>query len=125
MKIRNVSRNVLASVSIAAGLLLASAQVNAHAKLVSVVPAADSTVASPKLIQVHFDEAIEVKLSKLKLTTSDGVAVSIMSMNEAKDPSTLSIMPNATLKPGVYTASWSIVSDDGHKEKGSFKFTVK
>ena len=125
MKIRNVSRNVLASVSIAAGLLLASAQVNAHAKLVSVVPAADSTVASPKLIQVQFDEAIEVKLSKLKLTTSDGVAVSIMSMNEAKDPSTLSIMPNATLKPGVYTASWSIVSDDGHKEKGSFKFTVK
>jgi methionine-rich copper-binding protein CopC len=48
-----------------------------------------------------------------------------MGMNDAKDPSTLSIMPNAALKPGVYMVAWSIVSDDGHKETGTFKFTVK
>ena len=110
---------------VAATFVLAMSQAHAHAKLESTTPKADSTVSSPQLIQVHFSEAIEVKLSSLKLIASDGTEVSIMSMNEAKDPSTLSIMPNATLKPGVYTAAWSIVSDDGHKEKGSFKFNVK
>ncbi len=110
---------------VAATLLLAMSQAGAHAKLESTTPKANSTVSSPQLIQVHFDEAIEVKLSSLKLIASDGTDVPIMSMNDAKDPSTLSIMPNMTLKPGVYTAAWSIVSDDGHKETGSFKFTVK
>ncbi|MEO7917626.1 MAG: copper homeostasis periplasmic binding protein CopC [Dokdonella sp.] len=124
MNTKTSSRHI-AFAGLAAGLLFVSAQAGAHAKLISVVPAADSTVASPKMISVHFDEAIEVKLSKLKLTMSDGVEMSVMGMNDAKDPSTLSIMPNATLKPGMYTAAWSIVSDDGHKEKGSFKFTVK
>jgi methionine-rich copper-binding protein CopC len=77
------------------------------------------------MIQAHFDEAIEVKLSSLKLTMSDGMAIPVMSMNDRKDPSTLSIMPNSTLKPGSYTATWSIVTDDGHKETGKFTFTVK
>jgi hypothetical protein len=110
---------------IAAAFMLTMSQANAHAELKSTTPMADSTVSSPAMIQVHFDEAIEVKLSSLKLTASDGKAVPIMGMNDAKDPSTLSIMPNAKLPPGVYTAVWSIVSDDGHKETGSFKFTVQ
>lgn len=124
MKNGKMFRGPSALAGIAACLLLA-AQAGAHAKLLSVVPAADSAGPSPQLIQVHFNEAVEVKLSKLTLATSAGVAVSIMGMNEAKDPSTLSIMPNAKLVPGVYTASWSVVTDDGHKESGSFKFTVK
>ena len=110
---------------VAAAFMLAMSQASAHAKLEGTTPKADSTVSSPQMIQVHFNEAIEVKLSSLKLIASDGTDVAIMSMNDAKDPSTLSIMPNMTLKPGVYTAAWSVVSDDGHKETGTFKFTVK
>jgi len=114
-----------ALVGIAATFMLAMSQAGAHAKLETTTPKADSTVSSPQMIQVHFNEAIEVKLSSLKLMASDGTAVPIMNMNDAKDPATLSIMPNMTLKPGVYTAAWSIFSDDGHKETGSFKFTVE
>jgi methionine-rich copper-binding protein CopC len=125
MMIRRTVRVLVAVASGAMCLLAASPPAEAHAKVVSVVPAAGSTVASPSLIQVHFNEAVEVKLSKLKLKTRDGKAVSIMGMNEAKDPSTLSIMPNTRLKPGLYTASWSVVTDDGHKVTGSFNFTVK
>ena len=109
----------------AAIFALAASQADAHAKLMSTTPKDDSTVSSPQTIQVHFNEAIEVKLSSLKLIASDGTEIAIMAMNDAKDPSTLSIMPNAKLKPGVYTAAWSIVSDDGHKETGTFKFTVQ
>ena len=112
-------------ISTAAVFALAASQADAHAKLISTTPKADSTVSSPQMIQVHFNEAIEVKLSSMKLTASDGTEIAIMSMNDAKDPSTLSIMPNAKLNPGVYTAAWSIVSDDGHKETGTFKFTVQ
>ncbi len=125
MMIKTLTRHATTVVGGTALLLLAATQANAHAKLLGVVPAANSAVASPKMIQAHFNEAIEVKLSSLKLSMSDGMAIPVMSMNDSKDPSTLSIMPNTTLKPGSYTATWSIVSNDGHKETGSFKFTVK
>lgn len=114
-----------ALVGITTSLLLATSQAWAHAKLDSTTPAADSTVSSPKTIQAHFSEAIESKLSSLKLATSDGAAVPVMSMNDAKDPATLSIMPNTALKPGAYKVTWSAVSDDGHKTQGTFSFTVQ
>jgi methionine-rich copper-binding protein CopC len=48
-----------------------------------------------------------------------------MSMNDTKDPATLSIMPNTTLKAGIYKVTWRVVSDDGHKTQGTFSFTVQ
>ena len=116
---------VAALASVVATLMVAMSQAHAQAKLESTVPKADSTVGSPQMIQVHFNKAIEVKLSTLKVITNDGTDIAIMNMNAAKDPSTLSVMPNMPLKPGVYTAAWSAVSDAGHKDTGSFKFTVK
>ena len=108
----------------ATAMSLVSGVASAHARVVSTTPAANASVASPSLIQVTFNEAIETKLSSLKLAAADGSAVSVMSMNDAKDPATLSIMPNAPLKAGTYTATWSVVSDDGHKTHGTFSFTV-
>ncbi len=114
-----------ATALVALGSLILAAAASAHAKLTGTTPKADATVSSPQLIQVHFNEAIAIKLSSLKLAGSDGTAVAIMSMNDAKDPASLSIMPNAKLKPGAYKVTWNIVSDDGHKEQGAFGFTVK
>jgi copper resistance protein C len=121
---RNLPR-AAALVGITTALLLAASQAWAHAHLDSTTPAADSTVSSPKTIQAHFSKAIEFKLSNLKLTTSDGAVVPVMSKNDAKDPATLSIMPTAALKPGSYTVTWSAVSDDGHKAQGTFSFIVQ
>jgi copper resistance protein C len=125
MTTKPVFAGIATGITVAAAGLLMAFQVSAHAKLESTTPKADATVSSPKLIQVHFSEAIETKLSALTLAGSDGKAISIMSMNEAKEPATLSIMPNATLAPGKYKATWKVVSDDGHKTKGAFSFTVK
>ena len=77
------------------------------------------------MIQVHFNEAVVTKMSSVKLAASDGTAVPVMTMNDSKDPATLSIMPNASLKAGLYTVTWSAVTDDGHKTQGTFSFTVK
>jgi methionine-rich copper-binding protein CopC len=120
-----ILRRTAVLAGIAPLLLFMAFPANAHAKLVSTTPAADATVGSPAMIQVRFSEAIETKLSSLKLTTSDGAAVPVMSMNDAKDPATLSIMPNAALKPGAYKVAWSAVSADGHKTQGTFGFTVQ
>jgi copper resistance protein C len=125
MKIGKAVRHAVVAAGTVAWMVLASSQACAHAKLLSVVPAADSTVAPPNVIQVHFNEAVETKLSKIKVTASDGAVVAAVNVNQATDPSTLSIMPSRPLKAGVYTVSWSVVTDDGHKESGSFKFTVK
>jgi hypothetical protein len=111
--------------SVAATLMLAMSQAGADAKLETTTPKADSTVSSPPMVQVHFNEAVETKLSSLKSIASDGGDIPIMNMNDAKDPATLSIMPNMPLKPGVYTAAWTIASVGGRKDTGSFKFTVK
>ena len=111
--------------SVATTMVLIAAQASAHAKLESTTPVANATVSSPKSIEVHFSEAIEIKMSSLKLTMSDGSAVPVMPMNNAKDPATLSIMPDAALKPGIYRVIWSVVSDDGHKTRGVFSFTVR
>jgi methionine-rich copper-binding protein CopC len=123
-KIQGLSR-VGALASIAIAFIVGASLASAHAKLTSTTPLADSTVSSPKLIQVHFNEAVEVKMSSLKLATSDGTAVAAMAMNDAKDPATLSIMPNMPLKAGLYKVTWSAVTDDGHKVQGAFSFTVQ
>jgi len=123
-KIQGLSR-VGALASIAIAFIVGASLAGAHAKLTSTTPLADSTVSSPKLIQVHFNEAVEVKMSSLKLATSDGTAVAAMAMNDAKDPATLSIMPNMPLKAGLYKVTWSAVTDDGHKVQGAFSFTVQ
>ena len=118
-------RRAAALAGIAATWLVAASQASAQAKLESTSPKAESTVSSPEMIMVHFSEGIETKLSSLKLTMGDGTAVSVMSMNDKKDPATLSIMPNTTLKAGIYKVTWSVVSDDGHKTQGTFSFTVQ
>ncbi len=97
----------------------------AHAKLTSSTPAADSTINAPKSIELHFDEGVEAKMSSVKLTAADGTAIATMSMNDAKDPAVLSVMPNSPLKAGRYTVKWSAVTDDGHKTQGTFSFTVQ
>ena len=110
------------------GLALALGTVDvaqAHAKLQSTVPPADASVSSPNLIQVHFNEAVEPKMSGIKLAASDGTSVPVMSMNDAKDPATLSVKPSAPLKAGLYRVTWRAVTDDGHKTQGTFSFTVR
>ena len=108
----------------AASCLLAASQAVAHAKLQAETPAADSTVEAPKVIQLHFSEAVETSLSRLKLAGGD-IAIAVAPVNDTGDPTTLSIRPIAALKPGTYTVTWSVVADDGHRTRGTYSFTVR
>ena len=112
--------------TLAAFIALASLALpaEAHTKLVSSEPAANAEVASPKSITLHFSEGFETKFSSVELTDTDGTDVSTMPM-ESKDERALTVMPKATLPPGLYTVMWTTVAHDSHKMSGSYSFTVK
>src|SRR5579871_2554841 len=102
-----------------AALVLAGAQAQAHAKLVSAEPAPNASVAAPKVIQLRFDEEIAGKFSRFKLTNAAGSAVAVTSM-ATQNPKSLVAVPAVALAPGLYTVSWTAVAtDDGHKTMGS------
>ena len=124
MKTTSISRTTIWA-SILTGLAMcASQQASAHAALQSSTPAADSTVGSPKNIELHFSEALSPKLTRITLKSGDG-ATQPITLIEPKDPASVTVMPNTSLSKGQYTVSWSVVADDGHKTQGSFNFTVR
>ena len=124
MKTRSIGR-VTIWTSILTGLALcASQQASAHAALQSSTPTADSTVGSPKNIELHFSEALSPKLTRITLKSGDG-ATQPITLIESKDPASVTVMPNTSLSKGPYTVSWSVVANDGHKTQGSFNFTVQ
>lgn len=123
-KVKYVTR-VASLVGVAIAFVVGASLASAQAQLSTTVPSADSTGASPKVILVHFNEAVAAKMSSVTLAASDGTAVAAMAMNDAKDSTTLSIMPSTPLKAGRYRVSWSAVTDDGQKTQGSFSFTVE
>jgi copper resistance protein C len=106
-------------------LLLGAATANAHAKLLSAEPAAQSTAAAPTKIQLHFSEELARKFSSFKLADASGAAV-LLHVAEGSDAKSLAAIPARTLAPGSYTVTWTAVAnDDGHKSTGSYVFSVK
>jgi len=124
MRFPKSTRGTAAFLTLSASLLLGMGQAQAHAQLVRAVPAANGSVAAPATVTLHFNEALEAKVSSFKLTDVDGKAVAVMSAS-APDTKSLAATPAAPLAPGLYTVSWTAVGDDGHPMKGAYSFTVK
>jgi len=117
-------RKAAGLLSMSVAMMLAATQAEAHANLVSAVPAKDATVAAPDMIVLHFSEALEMKVSGVKLTDIDGSPVTIKPA-KAPDAKSLAATPAAPLAPGLYTVSWTSMGDDAHKMTGNYSFTVK
>ena len=112
-------------VAIGAVLLFAVPYALAHSRPKVMVPAADSTVASPATISVTFTEPLEAKFSSLNVTDEQGKQFNTSaSVAASNDPKTLTLaLP--TLQPGGYLVHWVSVAADGHRMEGEYKFTVK
>lgn len=111
--------------TIMAGLvvLLLATGAQAHAHLVTAMPAADSHATSPKTIMLHFNEKLEAKLSGFELTAADGTAIATnpVMINGLMMTAALT----APLAVGTYTVNWHAVTADGHRMTGTYAFTVK
>ncbi len=117
-------RPVMASLGVAAALFLSATAADAHANLVSSDPAKNGTIASPSKITLHFSEALEMKVSGLKLSDIDGKPVPVK-LVDAPDAKSLAAAPAKPLTPGLYTVTWTSMGDDAHKMTGTLSFTVK
>jgi copper resistance protein C len=102
-------------------------QVFAHAHLASAVPAAGSVVkTSPTELDLKFEEDIDLKFSGVKVIGPKNAAVATGAATMAKGADTTLVVPITTpLVVGDYVVSWHNLSKDGHKTKGTYKFTVK
>ncbi|MER8549763.1 MULTISPECIES: copper homeostasis periplasmic binding protein CopC [unclassified Mesorhizobium] len=100
-----------------------SGQALAHARLVEATPEINSTIAAPPTeIRLRFSEPIEARFSGIDLSGPDGAKITTEIAVQDKDM----VAPvSRSLAPGVYQVDWHVLSADGHKVKGNFKFEVR
>jgi copper resistance protein C len=105
--------------------LMVPTLVQAHAKLEKTQPADGATVSvSPPQIELSFDEAVDLKVSKIEVTGPSGKVV--VGPARLMGPKALAAKVTAAMPDGAYTVRWqTAAADDGHVSKGEFKFTVK
>ena len=117
-------KSTFALLAVSGSIVFGAGQALGHAQLMHAEPGANATVSAPKSIVLHFNEALEAKLSSFKLTNTDGepVAVAPAATLDAKG---LSVNLTSPLPPGLYTINWAVAGHDGHPMKGNYSFTVK
>ncbi len=120
----NVKNTTIVALAMSASIVFGAGQALGHAQLMHADPGANATVAAPKSIVLHFNEALEARLSSFKLTNTDGEAIAVTPA-ASSDSKALAAAPSAPLAPGLYTISWTVAGSDGHPMKGTYSFTVK
>jgi len=120
-----VKMTSMAAVAIIAVSLFGSAAY-AHPELQSAEPAAGAAMTtSPKQIRITFNESVIPQFSGLEVKDQTGKVIS--TGKSATDPANkkLLIVPlKEQLPPGDYKVEWHAVSDDTHRVKGNYSFSV-
>ena len=105
---------------------LSSTAAFAHADLQSAEPAAGSAATtSPTQIRITFTEAVIAKFSGVEL--KDQAGKPIATGKAAVDPANKSVLIvpiSEQLPAGNYKVEWHAVSDDTHRVKGTYSFSV-
>lgn len=105
------------------GLLATGA--SAHPHLAQMQPAADSKTAEVRDLRLVFSEAVEARLSSVRLETGEERTVTEPGAQaDATDPKVLIVHLYERLPPGPYKVRWNVVAADGHKGGGSYSFLV-
>jgi methionine-rich copper-binding protein CopC len=102
---------------------------SAHSDSFQSVPSDDSTVTTPVIeLQFTFVEPVNAELSppEVALVNAEGVAAQLGApvLDETGSTLTVQILSGA-LPNGDYTASYRIVSEDGHPASGELFFAVE
>ncbi|AMG58901.1 copper homeostasis periplasmic binding protein CopC [Pantoea vagans] len=125
MQKKTTSRMVIALA--AAGLMAFSSLAVAHAHLESSAPAAKAQVTtSPDALTLNFSEDIEAAFSGVTLLDSAQKPVETTKARvESDHKNRLIVGLSQPLKTGSYQVNWHVLSVDGHKTAGSYRFSVK
>src|SRR5918912_1617024 len=116
-------RRSLAAVAVAA--LAAPAAASAHANLVRVRPTDGVVLARPPAaVRVLFDDAIHPGPGVEAVRNGGGSVLAARAFVPKRHPRELVIPLRRGLEAGDYSVRWSVVSDDGHDERGVTAFAV-
>ena len=123
----------LVTAAFAVGAFALASTAQAHPKLVSAVPAANSSNAPTKELRLTFSETLVPRFSGMMITMADmpgmkmtaPMAVGKVTSSVAADGKTLvGTLPSA-LPAGTYKLGWHAVTADTHRVEGSYSFIVK
>jgi methionine-rich copper-binding protein CopC len=108
-------------------LLIAPQTVFSHALLLETIPADNAVLdKSPETVSLSFLGYVEHSFSKIEVFDSKGEKVSGKTRFRDSDEGTIMEAElKKVLTSGVYTVKWKCLGKDGHKQKGSFRFTIK
>jgi len=124
-----VQKQAIAALAALALISFAPMAAHAHDEVVSTSPAADSTVApGPITVSVTFNEDImksaDLAGEVVNLVAPSGGQMSLEAGCITVDGPTLASKVDVQ-EAGDYQVNWRSVSNDGHPNEGSFKFTVE
>lgn len=110
---------------VAAGCLVQPAAASAHAVLTHSTPHRDATVdVVPQRVQVDFNEPVGTSVGAVRVFDEQGERVDDVSLTRPKPESVAVDMPDE-LPPGLYTATYRVMSADGHPVSGGLVFGVR
>lgn len=97
----------------------------AHPQLETTEPAAGATASSPKQIRITFNEVVIPKFSGIEIKDKAGRTILTgKSQADPADKKRLVVPLKEELAPGEYKVYWHAVSDDTHRVKGIYSFSV-
>jgi copper transport protein len=106
-----------------ASVLAFPAAAAAHATLIRTLPGNGAVLAqAPRRIEVVFDDSVRVGHGNAVVANT--TQRSVLAGTPTARGHVLLLPMRAGLREGDYTVRWSIVSDDGHPERGVFAFGV-
>lgn len=106
---------------------LASTQALAHAHLSVTDPAPHSVLSrAPGAVKLTFTEQPEPAFSGIELQHADGSPVKTGKLSiDPATKTTLQLPLPTPLEKGEYQVNWHVLSVDGHKTQGSYRFTLR
>lgn len=98
----------------------------AHTHLDRSEPAENATLDSaPATVKLWFSSRIEPDFSRIEVIDAEGKQVEKGKPTISSNRRELETDLNEGLASGTYQVNWNVVARDGHRQRGSFSFSVK
>jgi hypothetical protein len=95
----------------------------AHAPVLGTTPKNGARVSTVRSVNVRFGEAVVTGLISVKRANGTTVKAKVSGLADGKKR--LRETFPTKLAAGKYTVSWRALADDGHRQHGTFRFTVR
>ena len=97
----------------------------AHAPVLGTSPRNGATVKNVRTVSVRFGESVVTGLINVRRTDGGSMSAPTASGLQPSNHARLRAVFARRLPAGKYSVSWRARADDGHRERGSFRFTVR